>query len=88
MFLRNVGCNSRDYTASHPRRWYSSLPRIFVVINLTKSGHLSCRKEIRNTKSILVRKIHGNSQLRRPRHKWEAGTGVRGPNYQISLPEN
>jgi hypothetical protein len=24
MFLRNVGCNLRDYTASHPRRWYSS----------------------------------------------------------------
>jgi hypothetical protein len=22
MFLRNVGCNSTDYTASHPRRWY------------------------------------------------------------------
>jgi hypothetical protein len=24
-FLRNVGCNSTDYTASYPRRWYSSL---------------------------------------------------------------
>jgi hypothetical protein len=24
MFLRNVGCNSTDYTVSHPRRWYSS----------------------------------------------------------------
>jgi hypothetical protein len=24
MFLRNVGCNSTDYTASCPRRWYSS----------------------------------------------------------------
>jgi hypothetical protein len=24
MFLRNVGCISTDYTASHPRRWYSS----------------------------------------------------------------
>jgi hypothetical protein len=23
-FLRNVGCISTDYTASHPRRWYSS----------------------------------------------------------------
>jgi hypothetical protein len=22
--LRNVGCNSTDYTASYPRRWYSS----------------------------------------------------------------
>jgi hypothetical protein len=29
MFLRNVGCNSTDYTASHPRRWYSSW--IFIV---------------------------------------------------------
>jgi hypothetical protein len=26
MFLRNVGCISTDYTASHPRRWYSSNP--------------------------------------------------------------
>jgi hypothetical protein len=26
MFLRNVGWNSTDYTASYPRRWYSSLP--------------------------------------------------------------
>jgi hypothetical protein len=24
MFLRNVGCNSMDYTASYPSRWYSS----------------------------------------------------------------
>jgi hypothetical protein len=24
MFLRNVGCISTDYTASHPRRWYYS----------------------------------------------------------------
>jgi hypothetical protein len=24
MFLRNVGCNSTDYMASYPRRWYSS----------------------------------------------------------------
>jgi hypothetical protein len=24
MFLRNVGCNSTDNTASYPRRWYSS----------------------------------------------------------------
>jgi hypothetical protein len=24
MFLRNVGCNSTDYTVSYPRRWYSS----------------------------------------------------------------
>jgi hypothetical protein len=24
MLLRNVGCNSTDYTASDPRRWYSS----------------------------------------------------------------
>jgi hypothetical protein len=24
MFLRNVGWNSTDYTASYPRRWYSS----------------------------------------------------------------
>jgi hypothetical protein len=24
MFLRNVGCNSTDYTASYVRRWYSS----------------------------------------------------------------
>jgi hypothetical protein len=23
-FLRNVGRNSTDYTASYPRRWYSS----------------------------------------------------------------
>jgi hypothetical protein len=23
-FLRNVGCNPTDYTASYPRRWYSS----------------------------------------------------------------
>jgi hypothetical protein len=23
MFLRNVGCISTDYTASHSRRWYS-----------------------------------------------------------------
>jgi hypothetical protein len=22
-FLRNVGCNSADFTASYPRRWYS-----------------------------------------------------------------
>jgi hypothetical protein len=25
-FLRNVGWNSTDYTASYPRRWYSSEP--------------------------------------------------------------
>jgi hypothetical protein len=25
MFLRNVGCISTDYIASHPRRWYSSV---------------------------------------------------------------
>jgi hypothetical protein len=24
VFLRNVGLNSTDYTASYPRRWYSS----------------------------------------------------------------
>jgi hypothetical protein len=24
IFLRNVGCNSTDYTASYPRRWYCS----------------------------------------------------------------
>jgi hypothetical protein len=24
IFFRNVGCNSTDYTASYPRRWYSS----------------------------------------------------------------
>jgi hypothetical protein len=23
MFLRNVGCNSKDYMTSYPRRWYS-----------------------------------------------------------------
>jgi hypothetical protein len=31
-FLRNVGCNSTDYTASHPRRWYS--PQILSVLEL------------------------------------------------------
>jgi hypothetical protein len=24
MFLKNLGCNSTDYTVSHPRRWYAS----------------------------------------------------------------
>jgi hypothetical protein len=27
-FLRNVGCNSTDYTALYPRRWYSSQPEL------------------------------------------------------------
>jgi hypothetical protein len=29
MFFRNVGCNSTDYTASYPRRWYSSEPLLW-----------------------------------------------------------
>jgi hypothetical protein len=33
MFLRNVGCNSTDYTASHPRRWYSCLLEIWSSQN-------------------------------------------------------
>jgi hypothetical protein len=33
MFLRNVGCNSTDYTASHPRRWYSSCTFNFTMKN-------------------------------------------------------
>jgi hypothetical protein len=31
-FLRNVGCNSTDYTASYPRRWYSAV-NLFVNRN-------------------------------------------------------
>jgi hypothetical protein len=32
MFLQNVGCNSTDYTASHPRRRCSSYPDFLVII--------------------------------------------------------
>jgi hypothetical protein len=31
MFLRNVGYNSTDYTASYPRRWYSSNKKMFCL---------------------------------------------------------
>jgi hypothetical protein len=31
MFLRTVGCISTDYTASHPRRWYSSTIASFQI---------------------------------------------------------
>jgi hypothetical protein len=30
MFLRNVGCYTTDYTASYPRRRYSSSPSLLV----------------------------------------------------------
>jgi hypothetical protein len=32
MFLRNVGCISTDYTASHPRRWHSLLIYLFIYL--------------------------------------------------------
>jgi hypothetical protein len=38
MFLRNVGYNSTDYTASYPRRWYSSSTP--MVANLFESEAL------------------------------------------------
>jgi hypothetical protein len=34
MFLRNVGCNLTDYTASHPRRRYSSKYGILITCYL------------------------------------------------------
>jgi hypothetical protein len=30
-FLQNVGCNSTDYKASYPRRWYSSHSRNVLI---------------------------------------------------------
>jgi hypothetical protein len=37
MFFRNVGCNSTDYTASHPRRWYSSYLAL-LILGVSRSG--------------------------------------------------
>jgi hypothetical protein len=43
MFLRNVGWNSTDYTASYPRSWYSSIVLLLTdilesLINFTPSS--------------------------------------------------
>jgi hypothetical protein len=49
MFLRNVSCNSTDYMASYPRRWYSSVIQIvtqYIYKNNTSLKfllkHLKC----------------------------------------------
>jgi hypothetical protein len=48
MFLRNVGRNSKEYTASYPRRWYSSTSNPTYVLELyvlkmgPKSRNLDC----------------------------------------------
>jgi hypothetical protein len=47
MFLRNFGCNSTDYTASHPRRWYSSTMSICACVGPITWLHISyCRYSI------------------------------------------
>jgi hypothetical protein len=45
MFLRNVGWNSTDYTASYPRRWYSLYPQLWIPQILQKInifGYVHC----------------------------------------------
>jgi hypothetical protein len=42
MFLRNVGWNSTDYTASYPRRWYSSKIRFSCTCLLPASNWPVC----------------------------------------------
>jgi hypothetical protein len=34
-------------------------------------GHVVCIEEMRNSYSILVRKLEGKRPLGRPRHKWD-----------------
>jgi hypothetical protein len=44
MFLRNVGCNSTDYTASYPRWWHSS--SLYCVRSHPRDDHHSHRMRI------------------------------------------
>jgi hypothetical protein len=49
MFLRNVGCISTDYTASHPRRWYSYIKCLILVISIYK--YKNCRTKYEPSES-------------------------------------
>jgi hypothetical protein len=81
-FLRNVGRNSTDYTASYPRRWYSSKPplwkpQILYTIRMIKlkrmrwAGHVTRMGKKRTAYRILIVKPEGKRPLGRPKRRWE-----------------
>jgi hypothetical protein len=55
MFLRNVGCISTDYTASHPRRWYSSQPPLWKLQILHRFILVFLRPAKQITATTLIR---------------------------------
>jgi hypothetical protein len=52
MFLRNVGCNSTDYTASYPRRWYSSRLELSCSISSGKKWLCDVHSEFSSRQCI------------------------------------
>jgi hypothetical protein len=54
MFLRNVGCNSTDYTASHPWRWYSSTVGMFILYSMRYLSQLRSHNFVSITVSAVT----------------------------------
>jgi hypothetical protein len=73
MFLRNVGCNSTDYTASHPRRWYSWQRIRFVFSRSPVRIMVETATNLRNGfcgLSIIVSSIPGASRFSEKQRVW------------------